>query len=128
MPALNLDTDAVAIAESLSRSERPLVACLCAEWCGTCRDYQAAFNHLADAHPEACFVWIDIETHADLLDDFDVENFPTILIEDAQARRFFGTVLPHPGIVERMLTDLPMLQDISGTPLLRTILCAVAPA
>ena len=128
MPALNLDTDAVAIAESLSRSERPLVACLCAEWCGTCRDYLAAFNHLADAHPEACFVWIDIETHADLLDDFDVENFPTILIEDAQARRFFGTVLPHPGIVERMLTDLPMLQDIPGTPLLRTILCAVAPA
>ncbi len=128
MPALNLDTDTVAIAESLSSAERPLVACLCAEWCGTCRDYLAAFDQLADAHPESCFVWIDIETHADQLDDFDVENFPTILIEDAQARRFFGTVLPHPGIVERMLTDLEMLRDIPGTPLLRTILCAVAPA
>jgi len=128
MKVLNLDTDAAAIAESLSHPERPLVACLCADWCGTCRDYQLAFAQLAQAHPEACFVWIDIETHADQLDDFDVENFPTILIEDVQARRFFGTVLPHASIVERMLTDLPMLQNISGAPLLRTILCAEAPA
>jgi thiol-disulfide isomerase/thioredoxin len=128
MPALNLDTDAAAIAERLTHAEQPLVACLCAQWCGTCRDYQAAFDRLAGAHPEACFVWIDIETHADQLDDFDVENFPTILIEDAQARRFFGTVLPHPGIVERMLTDLPTLRDIPGTPLLRTLLCAEAAA
>ena len=128
MPALNLDTDAVAIAERLSHPATPLIACLCAEWCGTCRDYQSAFDKLAEAHPEACFVWIDIETHADQLDDFDVENFPTILIEDAQTRRFFGTVLPHARIVERMLTDLGSLSDSSGTPRLRAQLCAVAPA
>ena len=128
MPALNLDTDAPLIAQRLADPATPVVACLCAEWCGTCRDYRVTFDQLADARPDLCFVWIDIETHADQLDDFDVENFPTILIEDAQARRFFGTVLPHPGIVERMLTDLEMLRDIPGTPLLRTILCAVAPA
>ncbi len=128
MPALNLDTDAVAIADRLSRPEIPLVACLCAQWCGTCRDYEVAFGQLADAHPEMCFVWIDIETHADQLDDFDVENFPTILIEDAHTRRFFGTVLPHARIVERMLADLGALRDSSNTPRLRALLCAVAPA
>jgi len=128
MPALNLDTDAVAIAERLSHADMPLVACLCAQWCGTCRDYQTAFDQLADAHPECCFVWIDIEAHADQLDDFDVENFPTILIEDALTRRFFGTVLPHAHIVERMLVDLTALRDSSSTPRLRALLCAVTPA
>lgn len=89
MPALNLDTDADRIAERLADPGTLLVACLCAEWCGTCRDYRAAFDQLADAHPDACFAWIDIETHADRLDDLDVENFPTILIEDAKHRPLF---------------------------------------
>ena len=71
MPALNLDTDADRIAERLADPGTLLVACLCAEWCGTCRDYRTAFDQLADAHPDACFAWIDIETHADQLDDLD---------------------------------------------------------
>jgi thiol-disulfide isomerase/thioredoxin len=128
MPALNLDTDAAVIAAHLSQPDMALVACLCAQWCGTCRDYQIAFDQLADAHPESCFVWIDIETHADQLDefDFDVENFPTILIEDPTARRFFGTVLPQARIVERMLSDLTMLPAAHGAPLLRKQLAGVA--
>ena len=30
-----------------------LVACLCAAWCGTCRDYRAGFEALAARFPEA---------------------------------------------------------------------------
>ncbi|AOJ75622.1 thioredoxin [Burkholderia ubonensis] len=122
MPALNLDTDADRIAERLRHPDTLLVACLCADWCGTCREYRVAFDQLADAHPEACFAWIDIETHADRLDDLDVENFPTILIEDANAARFFGTVLPHAAIVERMLSDLTALPGVPHAPKLRNIL------
>lgn len=122
MPALNLDHDADAIAERLSSPETLFVACLCAEWCGSCREYRAGFDALADANPQACFVWIDIETHADQLDDIDVENFPTILIEDAHATRFFGTVLPHPHIVARMLTDLASLPGVTHAPKLRPML------
>ena len=107
MPALNLDTD---------------VACLCAQWCGTCRDYQATFDGLADTHPEMCFVWIDIETHADRFDDLDVENFPTLLIEDGVTARFFGTVLPHGAIAERLLSDLTALPDAVGAPKVRPTL------
>ena len=29
-------------------AERLLVACLCAEWCGSCRDYRATFAALAE--------------------------------------------------------------------------------
>ena len=54
MPALNLDTDSDRIAERVTDSNTLLVACLCAQWCGTCREYRSAFDRLAETHPE---VW-----------------------------------------------------------------------
>ncbi|SAL19128.1 thioredoxin domain-containing protein [Caballeronia choica] len=122
MPALNLDTDAEQIAERIGEPDTLFVACLCADWCGTCREYRAGFDRLADAHPDICFAWIDIENQADRFDDLDVENFPTILIEDAITTRFFGTVLPQASIVERMLVDLTALPGIVGAPKLRPAL------
>ena len=124
MPALNLDTDSDRIAERVTDTNTLLVACLCAQWCGTCRDYRAEFDRLADAHPEVCFAWIDIETHADRLDDLDVENFPTLLMEDGVTTRFFGTVLPHISIAERLLSDLTALPPAVGAPKLRPVLVA----
>src|SRR4051812_21506214 len=73
MPALNLDTDHDRIAERVHEPDTLFVACLCAEWCGTCREYREAFDKLAERHPQICFAWIDIETHADRFDDLDVE-------------------------------------------------------
>ena len=122
MPALNLDTDAEQIAERIGDPDTLFVACLCADWCGTCRDYREGFDRLADAHPDICFAWIDIENQADRFEDLDVENFPTILIEDAITTRFFGTVLPQASIVGRMLVDLTALPGIVGAPKLRPAL------
>lgn len=122
MSVLNLDTDAARIAERLTDPAILLVACLCAECCGTCREYGTAFETLAQAHPEICFAWIDIETHADQLEAFDIENFPTIVIEDADAVRFFGTVLPHASIVERMIRDLTAVPGVGHAPKLRQLL------
>jgi thiol-disulfide isomerase/thioredoxin len=113
MPTLDLDTDAGAISARLADPKTLLVACLCAEWCGTCREYRVMFDVLADSHPAACFVWIDIETHSELVDDYDVENFPTILIEDGVSTRFFGTVLPQRRIVERMIEEF---SGAAGSP------------
>ena len=79
------------------------VFCLCAQWCGTCREYQPIFEQLAAQLPDVRFVWVDIEAHDDLLGDLDIENFPTLLIADAQGRaRFAGTVLPHAETLQRM--------------------------
>lgn len=80
-----------------------LVACLCAAWCGTCRDYQAGFHALAERFPTARFLWIDIEDDADLVDDYDVENFPTLLIQRDDTVVFFGTMLPHLDLLQRTL-------------------------
>ncbi len=80
-----------------------LVVCLCAEWCNTCTAYQQPFSELASRFPEIHFVWLDIENHADLLGDVDIENFPTLLLQKGAENVFFGTTLPEIGIAQRLL-------------------------
>ncbi|WP_374605286.1 thioredoxin family protein [Niveibacterium sp.] len=83
--------------------EEFFVACLCAQWCGTCRDYRTGFEALAAQFPKMGFAWVDIEDHADLIGDIDVENFPTILIQRQESVLFFGTVLPDHALLKRLL-------------------------
>lgn len=83
-----------------------LVACLCAAWCGTCRDYRPVFDALPARFPQARFLWIDVEDDADWLGDLDVENFPTLVVQHGEGVLFCGVLLPQPGIVERLLESL----------------------
>jgi thioredoxin-like negative regulator of GroEL len=80
-----------------------VVACLCAGWCDVCKQYRAGFEALAAEFPEHQFVWIDIEDQADLVGDLDVENFPTILMQRGDLVAFYGTMLPEPRQVARLL-------------------------
>jgi thioredoxin 1 len=82
---------------------RWVVACLCAAWCDVCKQYRPGSEALAAEHPEQQFVWIDIEDQADLVGDLDVENFPTILIQHRDIVVFYGTMLPEPRQVARLL-------------------------
>jgi thiol-disulfide isomerase/thioredoxin len=79
------------------------VACLCAQWCGSCRDYRRVFDEVADAFPDMRFEWIDIEDQADLVDPVEVENFPTLLIAAGDGARFFGPLMPHKETLVRLL-------------------------
>lgn len=83
-----------------------VVACLCAAWCGTCASYRNAFEELALKHPEKYFLWVDIEDHADLVGDLDVENFPTLLIQRHATVAFFGTMLPDPNVANRLIETI----------------------
>ena len=82
---------------------RFLVACLCAEWCTACRAYRAVFDQAAAQHPDARFVWVDVEDSASLVDQVDVENFPTILIGMGDHPRFFGAITPQPEVLLRLI-------------------------
>ena len=86
------------------------VVCLCAEWCGACREYRPLFEQVAQAHPALRFAWVDIEDHAELADDFDVETFPTILVAGNDGTRFIGPLLPHAETLSRMLSALQPAQ------------------
>jgi thiol-disulfide isomerase/thioredoxin len=88
-----------------------VVACLCAAWCGTCASYRAVFEELASRHPDKYFLWVDIEDHADLVGDLDVENFPTLLIQRHEHVAFFGTMLPDPNVAHRLIETQAELSD-----------------
>lgn len=79
------------------------VACLCAQWCGTCRDYQAVFEQLKAEFPQLRFLWIDVEDQAELVDPIEVENFPTLLIANEGHARFFGTITPQVQTIRRLI-------------------------
>jgi thioredoxin 1 len=87
----------------MSAPEPLLVACLCAAWCGTCRDYEPLFDSLRAEHPDAQFAWVDIEDNDEVLGPIDVENFPTLLIARGDRPLFFGTVLPHVQTLSRLV-------------------------
>ncbi|WMW82262.1 thioredoxin family protein [Undibacterium cyanobacteriorum] len=83
-----------------------LVACLCAAWCDTCQSYRPQFEELSRKQNNKIFAWIDIEDHADLIEDLDIENFPTILIEYEAKVLFLGTMLPDATLVGKLLSNL----------------------
>ena len=104
-------------------SDAPWVVCLCAEWCGTCRDYRPLFEQVARAHPQLRFAWVDIEDHADIADEFDVETFPTVLVAGAEGTRFLGPLLPNTQTLTRVLTALAPGHD--AAPEVDTLLAAI---
>ena len=80
------------------------VVCLCAQWCGVCRDYAALFEQAAAEFGARCeFAWVDIEDQADLVDGVDVENFPTLLLARSDRVLFFGTITPHAQTLARLV-------------------------
>lgn len=89
------------------------VVCLCAAWCGACREYRLLFDRLADADDRRCtFSWIDIEDDADQVDGIDVETFPTLLLARGGEAVFFGPLPPHAQTLQRLIDsalagDLP---------------------
>lgn len=83
-----------------------LVTCLCAEWCGTCREYRPSFEALSMRFPQANFLWVDVEDEPELAGDVDVENFPTLVVQRDQHVLFCGPMLPQVSLLERMLESL----------------------
>ena len=100
-----------------------LVVCLCAQWCGVCREYQARFDQVQARFPQAQFLWIDVEDEADLLHPLDVEDFPTLLVAVDGLPRFFGPVTPQTETLDRMIRA--QLQNPDGTALADPELLAV---
>lgn len=88
MPAANAVTD---------------VYCLCAEWCGVCREWRAHFDALAAAHPQARWAWVDVDAHEAVLDLLDIETFPVLLIARDGRPLFCGPVEPTQAQVGRLL-------------------------
>jgi thiol-disulfide isomerase/thioredoxin len=82
------------------------VICLCAEWCGVCREWRDLFEQVAAEHPQVRFAWVDVEDEADAMGDVDVETFPTLLIASGADALFLGPVQPSAAQFKRLLATL----------------------
>jgi thiol-disulfide isomerase/thioredoxin len=121
MSSITLELGNRAQLAELLTDEVWVIACLCAAWCDVCRQYRAGFDELASRHPDKRFIWIDIEDQADVVGDFDVENFPTLLIQRGDTVAFYGTVQPDLRQADRLLlaqvakTDTELAAEAHGS-------------
>ena len=81
------------------------VVCLCAAWCGVCRQYQPEFEALQAKFPQLRFAWLDVEDEEALMGEVDVETFPTLLIGQGAQAVFFGPLLPQIKVLERLIEN-----------------------
>jgi len=95
-----------AIGRAFADPARLVVVALCAAWCDTCTQFRAAYERVAQARPQATFVWLDIEDDAEIAGDIDVENFPTLAIYRNGEPLHFGVSLPHETTVGRLADAL----------------------
>ncbi len=99
-------TEPLASQPTAAPEERWQVICLCAEWCGTCREWRPQLAAQAAAIPGVRFAWVDVEDEAEAIGDLDIETFPTLLIAQGHRARFLGPVLPTAPAVGRLLESL----------------------
>ncbi len=92
-----------------------IVACLCAQWCGICRGWREAFGELARESgallPGSRWLWVDVESQADALGEFEPENFPVLAVQRG-ARLLYCAALPQQaGNWRRMVQSLGALDE-----------------
>lgn len=95
---------AIMAADEIAREM--VVTCLCAEWCGACRDYRKGFFALAERFPAARFEWLDTEYDAEKVGELEIENFPTLLITRGGSRLFLGVMPPQHEYLSRLIEKL----------------------
>ena len=91
------------------------VICLCADWCGVCRDWRPVFQQAAQAHPEWQFAWVDVEDEDEAMGGIDITTFPSVLVTRGSAALFCGPIAPSQGALERLVTGLAeQAQPLAG--------------
>ncbi len=85
------------------KEEQLIIVCYCAAWCKTCAGFEPQLLQLEQKYPQHLFVWIDIEEHEALLIDEDLEDLPTVLIQNKKGTLFYGPLLPFAEHIDRLL-------------------------
>ena len=82
---------------------------------------------VAAQFPQLRFVWLDVEEQEDVLGDWDVETFPTVLLGRGTQVQFLGPILPQPGVLQRLVENLcavalpPQVVPEAGQALLQRV-------
>ena len=84
-------------------NEEYVIVCFCAAWCRTCQGFEPQVDALAKKYPQHAFIWVDVEEHENLLIDEDIEDFPSVLIQNKKGTLYYGPLLPFAEHIERLL-------------------------
>lgn len=106
MPSIDLNHILPAELQQQLATHSTLVACLCADWCDVCQAFRPKFESLAALHPDLLFIWIDIEDQASLVDHLEVDNFPTLLIQQHDIVSFYGAIQADTAKLDRQISSL----------------------
>jgi thiol-disulfide isomerase/thioredoxin len=106
MPCIDLNTALPAELQHHLVARSTIVACLCADWCDVCKGYRPNFEALSAEYPDILFLWIDIEDQASLVDHLDVDNFPTLLIQQNDIVSFYGAMQADTTRLKRQINQL----------------------
>jgi len=82
------------------------VACLCAAWCGVCREWQPLFTAQARAHPQMRFAWVDVEDEDESMGEVDIETFPTLLVARGDEVLYLAPIPPLATQFTRLIARL----------------------
>lgn len=82
------------------------VVCLCAAWCGVCREWLPAFTQQARSHPALRFAWVDVEDEDETMGEVDIETFPTLLVARGDEVLHLAPVPPLAGAFTRLIERL----------------------
>ena len=98
--------------DSTTGEEQPTwwVACLCAAWCGVCRDWLPVFTTQARAHAHMRFAWVDVEDEDETMGEVDIETFPTLLVARGDEVLYFAAIPPMASQFTRLLARLQAQQ------------------
>lgn len=117
MPLLYPEHDLQTIKKRLATEQDALlVVCYCAAWCRACAGFEEQVKIFAEKNPQAICLWVDIETHEDLLMEEDLENLPSFLIQKQGATLFYAPLPPMIEHIERLYAQaqsglLPVATD-----------------
>lgn len=82
------------------------VVCLCAAWCGVCRDWLPAFREHAKQYPHMHFACVDVEDEDETMGDTDIETFPTLLVARGAQVMYLAPIPPMATPFTRLLARL----------------------
>jgi thiol-disulfide isomerase/thioredoxin len=87
------------------------VVCLCAAWCGVCRDFLPLFREQAARHPHMRFASVDVEDEDETMGDVDIETFPTLLVARGGQVMYLAPIPPMATTFTRLLARLQAQPD-----------------
>lgn len=88
----------------LPASEPLDVICLCAQWCGNCRDYLPVFEALRERLSAGVRQsWVDVEDASEVLGEVEIENFPSVLLLRGEVPLFLGPVVPQAAVLLQLV-------------------------